>query len=93
MRTRTYSQEFKQEAVRLVKESGMSCAKVGKDIGVCKSTIAKWVQQDRRNGGKEEALLPSEREELKRLRRENKQLKMERDILKKATVFFAKHEA
>jgi len=84
-----YTPEFKAEAIRLVRSSPDSVAKIARDIGVSQQSLRLWVQ----------AALPSasppmtddERSELRRLRRENRELRMERDILKKATAFFAKH--
>jgi transposase len=82
-----YSAEFKAEAVRLARASSDPLAKVARDVGVNAETLRVWVQA---------ALPPStavtddERVELKRLRREVRELRMERDILKKATAFFAK---
>lgn len=91
--SKRFTEEFKQEAIRLVREEGLSNREVSEDLGLGKSTLAKWLQ---RAGNKSESLNSAkpltelEREELKRLRKENNVLKMERDILKKATAFFAK---
>ena len=85
----TYTPEFRAEAVRLVRTSSERFTKVARDLGVSVSTLRVWV-----NGTRAEAddpLTADERVELQRLRRENRELRMERDILKKATAFFAKH--
>ena len=92
---RSYSVEFKQEAVRLVREQGMTCAQVGTDLGICKSVIRDWVLRSRQQPQESQAVNGSAspgslEEEVKRLRRENAVLREEREILKKAAAFFAK---
>ncbi len=82
--------EFRAEAVQLVRSSGKSVAQIAQDLGICDDTLRRWVQQDEIDSGKREGLTTSEREELQRLRRENRILREERDILKKAAAFFAK---
>lgn len=84
-----YAAEFKAEAVRLVRESGKSVAQVAKDLGVSVDTLYSWVHQQEIDGGQREGLTTSEREELTRLRRENRILREEREILRKAAAFFA----
>jgi transposase len=91
MRTHApYSADFRAEAVRLALTSGQSRQAVARELGIAPDTLAVWVV---RAGGQErppgEALIPSEREELQRLRRENARLREEREILKKAAAFFA----
>jgi transposase len=78
--------------VRLVIEEGRSITKVAKDLDLTPSSLQTWVLRAKADAGTgpEGVLTKSEREELFRLRRENKQLKMEREILKKAAAFFAK---
>jgi transposase-like protein len=63
---------------------------VARDLGVSVETLRAWVKQDDVDGGRRDGLTTEEREELRQLRRENRLLKMERDVLKKAAVFFAK---
>ena len=89
---RTFNREFKMGAVRLVRESGKGIGEIATDLGVWETVLRRWIKQaDIDEGrGPEGALTTGEREELSRLRRENKQLLMEREILKKATAFFAK---
>ena len=83
-----YEEEFRREAVRLVIEGGVSVVRAAIDLGISETTLSKWIKEVR---GKEPVpLAENEREELKRLRKENAQLRMERDILKKATAYFAK---
>jgi transposase len=86
---RKFDEEFRQEAVRLVLEGGVPAARAARDLGVSQTTLSKWLTAARSVKG--ESLSETEREELKRLRKENVQLKMERDILKKATAYFAKN--
>ena len=85
----TYSPEFRSEAVRLVRTSPDSVGKIARDLGVSAITLRSWVDATR------PAPLPplttDERTELAQLRREVQQLREERDILKKAAAFFAKH--
>lgn len=88
--TRKFTDEFKAEAVRLVKEQGLSVSQVAKDLGLGLSTVSKWLTAANQLPGVE-SLSESEKEELKRLRKENHTLRMERDLLKKATAFFSKN--
>src|SRR4051812_15924323 len=83
-----YTAEFKSEAVRLVRSSPDSIAKIARDVGVTPQSLRLWVQAAQ---PATPSLTDDERSELRRLRRENRELRMERDILKKATAFFAKH--
>ncbi len=89
---RQFTPEFRAAAVRLVVEEGRSQALVGKDLGVAKSVIARWVKDARTASGQGPpgAVTQTERDELSRLRKEVKVLRMEREILKKAAAFFAK---
>jgi transposase-like protein len=89
---RRFTKEFKAETVRLVRESGKTIGQVVRDLDLTESAVRSWVKQAEIDAGRGApgALTSSEREELQRLRRENRQLEMERDILKKATAFFAK---
>ena len=88
-RRRTFSPEFKAEAVRLVDANEVPLATIAQQLGVGRTTLLRWVQGARPQP--RERLTEDERSELGRLRRENLQLRMERDILKKATAFFARH--
>jgi transposase-like protein len=90
-----YSAEFKAEAVRLHQQSGKSLAELAKDIGVSAKSLGKWVAQAEidAGGGPEGALTSNEREELVALRRELRQVKMERDFLKKARAYFARENS
>jgi transposase len=87
-RRRHFSPEFKTEAVRLVVSTDAPITTIARQLGIGKGTLHRWVEQARPSA--RESLTEDERSELTRLRRENLQLKMERDILKKATAFFAR---
>jgi len=80
--------EFRQETVRVALTSGLTRKQVASDFGIGFSTLSKWVQQDRKNPEKPTAQSGLERENAK-LRKENRPLREERDVLKKATIFFA----
>ena len=82
------SPEFRAEAVRVALTSGLSRKQVAADFGVGFSTLSRWIQQERKNPENPTAQSDLERE-VAELRRENRQLREERDVLKKATVFFA----
>lgn len=90
---RAYTREQKADAVRMVRETG-NLAQVARDLDLTESALRHWVKQaDIDEGhGPEGALTSEEREELRRLRRENRTLQMERDFLKKAAAFFAKEQ-
>ena len=86
----TYPAEFKRQMVELVR-SGRSVESLAKEFEPCAQSIATWVRQaDLDEGRREDGLTTDEREELRRLRRENRTLRMEREILKKAAVWFAR---
>jgi transposase len=87
---RKYSDELGERAVRLVFESGRPIARVACDLGVHKESLRHWVRQSEADGGRRRDLLTSEeREELKRLRKENAELRRANAILKDASVYFA----
>ena len=88
-RRRKYSPEFKAEAVRLVQQTDEPLATIARELGVTRASLHGWVDAARPEP--REPLTEDERSELLRLRRETRQLRMERDILKKATAFFARH--
>ena len=87
---RRYDEAFKKEAVRLVKEEGLTQAQVTLDLGLGYGTIKSWLQADAKNQNPEALEAESQEQELKRLRKEVHLLKMERDLLKKAAAYFAK---
>ena len=85
-----YPPEFKAEAVRLVESSERSLSALATDLGVADQTLRNWVRQAEIDDGVREALVPSEREELRQPRREVRTLRQEREIRNKAAAFFAK---
>ena len=89
---RSFTKEFKAETVRLVREGGRSIPDVARDLDLTESALRAWVHQAEVDSGrgKPGELTTLEREELFRLRREVKDLRLEREILKKAAAFFAK---
>jgi transposase len=89
---RRFTKEFKADAVSLVVEQGYSSAEVGRRLGVNENNVNRWVRQyrDKHESASSEGLTREQMEaELKRLRKENKRLEREREILKKAAAFFA----
>ncbi len=89
---RRFTEEFKADAVKLVRAGGRSIGQVAADLDLTETSLREWVRRAEIEDGQGPpgALTQAEREELSRLRRENRRLQMERDILKRATVFFAK---
>ena len=86
-----YAPEFRTEAVRLVREGGRSPDQLAQDLGCSGQVIRNWVRQaDLDAGRRSDGLTTAERDELRRLRAENRVLRMERDLLKQAAAFFAK---
>ncbi len=88
-----YSEEFKREAVRLLRSSDRSVPQLAKELGVSEGSLRTWASQRDVDEGQAEGLSSAEREELRRLRREVKTLAEEREILKKAAAFFAKESS
>ena len=93
MGRRSFRREFKVEAVRLVRERGVSVAQVSRDLDVHENMLRKWIKQfdeDPRQAFPGHGIMKPEQAEIERLRREVQKLKAERDILKKAAAYFAK---
>jgi transposase len=85
-----YPPEFREEAVRLVRSSGKRTAEIAADLGVSYETLRKWLKQHEVDDGNAPGITSSEREELRKLRRENRVLREEREILRKAAAYFAR---
>ena len=93
MQRRKFSREFKLEAVKLVRERGVSVAQAGRDLDVHENVLRKWVKEfssDPVQAFPGQGQMKPEQQEIERLRREVARLKAERDILKKAAAYFAK---
>ena len=87
---RKFDRDFKEGAVRLVRETGRPIAEVARDLGVNEGTLGNWVNADRRRRGDGNgALSEDERAELARLRKENAELAMERDVLKRSVALWS----
>jgi len=85
-----HDREFRQGAVRIVEETGKSIAVVARDLGANEGTLGNWVARDREAREGTEGLSKGDIEELKRLRSENAELRMERDVLKRSVVLWVK---
>lgn len=92
---RSFTDEYKAEVVNLIIEQGRPVRQVCQELGLTESSVRGWVQRAEIDAGRgpEGALTTAEREEFRRLRRELKEVRMERDLLKKATAFFAKESS
>jgi transposase len=91
---RQFTPEFKSEAVKLATQPGQSIGKVAKSLDLTETALRSWVKQAQVDAGNGPAgaLMTAEKQELAELRKEVRQLRMEREILKKATAFFAKEQ-
>ena len=85
---RKFTAEFKADAVALVLDENRSIVEVARGLGIVEQTLGNWVRQARIDRGEKEGLTSDERAELTRLRAEVRRLTMERDLLKRATVFW-----
>ena len=91
---KVYTPDFKISAAKLVLEQGMTRTRVGKDLGVCQNLVGKWVKELASKQGEAfpgNGRLSPKDQQISDLLKENKRLKMEREILKKATAFFVNH--
>lgn len=86
---RAFPPEFREKAVGLARERTKPIREIASDLGIAESCLRRWMAQDDIDAGRREGLTRDEREELVRLRRENRVLKMEKEILGKAAAFFA----
>lgn len=90
---RSFTPEFKADAVRLVR-GGKTVGQVARELDLTETALREWVRRAEADAGeRQDVLTTEERHELARLRRENKQLRQEREILKAAATFFAKESA
>jgi transposase len=85
---RQFTQEFKRDAVELVRTSGRPIAEIARELGIYDSTLGNWVKQDRIDRGEREGLTSDERARLHQLERDNARLRMERDLLKRTVAFW-----
>jgi transposase len=93
LQRRQYTAEFKKEAVGLIMEQGYTIAEAARNLGIRGSMLSRWRREHLRaqqNAFPGTGHRPAEAEELRRLREENRKLKLEREILKKAAVYFAR---
>ena len=89
-RRRSFSKQFKAEVVALARQEGNTPTSVARDLDLAEGAVRGWVRQAETDEGKRKGLTSEEREELARLRRENRRLHQDVEILKRATAFFAK---
>jgi transposase len=89
-RRRQFTEEFKRDAVDLVRTTGRPIAQIAHELGIYDSTLGNWVRQDRIDRGEREGLTTDERARLARLEAENAKLRMERDLLKRTVAFWVK---
>ena len=87
---RKYDREFREGAVRIVNETGRPIAQVARELGVNEGTLGNWVARDREKRQNTDGLSTGDIEELKRLRAEVAELRMERDVLKRSVVLWVK---
>jgi transposase len=87
---RSFSKQFKAEVVELVRRGDKTIPEACRDLDLTETAVRSWVRQAEIDDGRQDGLTTTEREELARLRKENRVLREERDILKRATAFFAR---
>lgn len=87
-----YTPEYRAEAVKMVMESDQTIAKVARDLGVNEGTLGNWVNKHRREHPVAEELSLPDRAKLRELERENRELRLTVEFLKKATAYFAKEQ-
>ena len=89
---RSFSDEYKQQVLELIRAGDKSVSAICRELDLTESTVRRWIELDQKSNGimTQNSLSETDQEELHRLRAENKRLKTERDILKKATAFFVK---
>ena len=87
---RKFSDEFKRDAVEIVRSSGESIAEVARELGIYDSSLGNWVRQDEINRGERDGLSTDDKGRLSELERENARLRMERELLKRAVAFWVR---
>ena len=87
---RKFSNEFKRDAVEIVRSSDRSIAEVARELGIYDSSLGSWVRQDQVNRGEREGVSSNDKDRLLELERENARLRMERELLKRAVAFWVK---
>src|SRR2546422_11227268 len=87
---RSFTKAFKAEVVELVRQPGNTAASVARDLDLTETAVREWVKQADIDDGQRDGLTTAERQELSQLRRENRRLQQDVEILKRATAFFAK---
>jgi transposase-like protein len=87
---RSYTDEYKRDAVAMVLDDGYKIVDVARRLSINAGTLGNWVRQERTDRGERTGLTTSEKAELAELRKENTRLRMERDLLKRATAFWVK---
>jgi len=87
---RGFTEEFKRDAVELVRSTGRPIAEIARELGIYDSTLGNWVRQNRIERGEAEGLTSEERARLRQLDAENAKLRMERDLLKRTVAFWVK---
>jgi transposase-like protein len=87
---RRFSNEFKRDAVEIVRSSDRSIAEVARELGIYDSSLGSWVRQDQVNRGERDGVSSNDKDRLLELERENARLRMERELLKRAVAFWVK---
>jgi transposase len=92
MKGKPYPPEFREDAVKLLRSSGRPLSEVASDLGIARESLRRWAKQTEIDEGQRDGLTTEEQEELRRLRREVRTLRQEREFLKKAAAFFASED-
>ena len=87
---RSFTPSYKAEVVELCRSNGLTVGKVARDLDLTETVVRRWVAQAEVDGGRRTGLTTTERAELSQLRKENRLLREERDLLKRAMAFFVK---
>jgi transposase len=90
---RKFSEEFKRDAVELVRTSGKSIKQIAAELGIYDSTLGNWVKQDRIDRGEREGLTSEDKARLRELEADNARLRMERDLLKRSVAFWVQEQS